>query len=141
MRTAITIGIHHGGEITELLAGVETSYSAQRKEFKALRMAGTHERFASIELWDSSSGRVARHKFKPSPQTPIPPPPPPHPAPPEAAPEAKNEQKPGKEKASSPAPTKQAEPPPDASNEEDFDEASEFDIQPLQPPKKKPRRK
>lgn len=65
MRTAITVGIHHGGEITELLFGVSTSLDEQRREVKKLRLAGSHERFESIELWESGSGRTIRHKFKP----------------------------------------------------------------------------
>jgi|GEM_PF-5558596 len=64
MRTAITIGIHHGGEIVELLAATPTPLDEQRRAFKALRAATSHEKFESIEFWDSGAGRILRHRFK-----------------------------------------------------------------------------
>jgi hypothetical protein len=64
MRTAITLGIHHGGEIVELLAAAPTPLDEQRRAFKALRAASSHERFESIEFWDSGAGRILRHRFK-----------------------------------------------------------------------------
>ena len=64
MRTAITLGIHHGGEIVELLAAAPTPLDEQRRAFKALRTGQSHERFESIEFWDSGAGRVLRHRFK-----------------------------------------------------------------------------
>ena len=64
MRTAITLGIHHGGEIVELLAATPTPLDEQRRAFKALRAAASHEKFESIEFWDSGAGRVLRHRFK-----------------------------------------------------------------------------
>lgn len=69
MRTAITIGIHHGGEIVEMLAAAPTSIDVQRRAFKQLRASPTHERFESIELWDSGVGRILRHRFKPHPSS------------------------------------------------------------------------
>lgn len=82
MRTAITIGIHHGGEITELLEGVTTSIEEQRKRFKAARAAETHDRFERIELWESGTGCSVIHRFrepKPAESKPTIPPPPPGP--------------------------------------------------------------
>lgn len=64
MRTAITLGIHHGGEIVELLAAAPTPLDEQRRAFKALRAAASHEKFESIEFWDSGAGRVLRYRFK-----------------------------------------------------------------------------
>lgn len=64
MRTAITIGIHHGGEIVELLAAAPTPLDEQRRAFKALRAATSHEKFESIEFWDSGAGRILRHRFR-----------------------------------------------------------------------------
>jgi hypothetical protein len=64
MRTAITLGIHHGGEIVELLAAAPTPLDEQRRAFKALRAADSHERFERIEFWDSGAGCVLRHRFK-----------------------------------------------------------------------------
>ena len=64
MRTAITLGIHHGGEIVELLAAAPTPLDEQRRAFKALRAAESHEKFERIEFWDSGAGCVLRHRFK-----------------------------------------------------------------------------
>ncbi len=86
MRTAITLGIHHGGEIVELLAAAPTPLDEQRRAFKALRAAASHEKFESIEFWDSGAGRVLRHRFKgtaPEAVAPASPPPPVEVPPPE----------------------------------------------------------
>jgi hypothetical protein len=64
MRTAITLGIHHGGEIVELLAAFPTPLDEQRTAFKALRAQTGHEKFERVEFWDSGNGRVLLHRFK-----------------------------------------------------------------------------
>ncbi|MFM7099927.1 MAG: hypothetical protein ACKO3N_02015 [Verrucomicrobiota bacterium] len=64
MRTAVTLGIHRGGEIVELLAAFPTAVDEQRRAFKELRREGTHDRFERIELWESGAGRVVQHRFR-----------------------------------------------------------------------------
>jgi hypothetical protein len=64
MRTAITIGIHQGGEIVELIAAPPTPLDEQRRAFKAMRAEVGHDKFESIEFWDSGAGRILRHRFK-----------------------------------------------------------------------------
>ena len=82
MRTAITIGVHHGGEITELLEGVSTPIEEQRARFKLARASETHPQFERIELWESDRGRAVHHRFREPKQTePTSPPPPPPPPP------------------------------------------------------------
>jgi hypothetical protein len=66
MRTAITIGIHHGGDIVEIIAAPPTPLDEQRRAFKAMRAEVGHDKFESIEFWDSGAGRVLRHRFKAS---------------------------------------------------------------------------
>jgi len=68
MRTALLIAVHIGGEITELLRGRETPLDEQRAEFKRLRLAGdNHDKWESLELWQSDGGITAKHRFKPVP--------------------------------------------------------------------------
>lgn len=68
MRTALLIAVHIGGEITELLKGRETPLDEQRAEFKRLRLAGdNHDKWESLELWQSDGGIVVKHRFKPVP--------------------------------------------------------------------------
>jgi hypothetical protein len=72
MRTALLIAVHIGGEITELLRGRETPLDEQRAEFKRLRLAGdNHDKWESLELWQSDGGIVVKHRFKPVPTTPV----------------------------------------------------------------------
>lgn len=75
MRTALTIAVHLGGEVTELLAGFETPIDQQRATFKQLRQIETHSVFERVEFWESGSGRVLKHGFKhvqATPEAPIP---------------------------------------------------------------------
>lgn len=64
MRTGLTIAVHLGGEITELLSGFETSIDEQRANFKKLQEIKTHEVFERVEYWEKDSGRVKQHKFQ-----------------------------------------------------------------------------
>jgi cell division protein FtsB len=66
MRTAITIGIHVGGAITELLVGPETPINEHRAAIKKLVAAGGDARkcIESVEMWQSDCGRVIKHRFK-----------------------------------------------------------------------------
>lgn len=64
MRTGLTIAVHLGGEITELLSGFETSIDEQRANFKKLQAIKTHEVFERVEYWEKDSGRVKQHKFQ-----------------------------------------------------------------------------
>lgn len=60
MRTAITIGFTHEGEV-ELLTGTEVSNAQQRE---ILRHApAQHERFARVEVWESDRGMTRSRKF------------------------------------------------------------------------------
>lgn len=63
MRTAITIGIHHGGEKTSLIHGVELTVDGHRDKFKKLPTDESHETFERIEVWESDSGCVRFRKF------------------------------------------------------------------------------
>jgi len=64
MRTGLTIAVHLGGEITELLSGFETSIDEQRANFKKLQAIKTHEVFERVEYWESGCGRVKQHRFQ-----------------------------------------------------------------------------
>lgn len=64
MRTAITIGIHHGGEKTSLITGAEVSVSDQLAGFKKLpEQNQPHEKFERIEVWESDSGKVRSRTY------------------------------------------------------------------------------
>lgn len=59
MRTAITIGIHHGGEKTSLISGTEISVGEQLARFRKLPAdRQPHDKFERIEVWESDSGKV-----------------------------------------------------------------------------------
>lgn len=101
MRTAVTIGLVAGSEVWEFLSGPETPLPDQRAAFKALRSQRHHERYAEVQLWESSGGIVLRNRFlpaspvatpAPSPSTALPPPEPEEPpvssGPPEVEPDA-----------------------------------------------------
>jgi len=75
MRTGLTIAVHLGGEITELIAGFEAPIDVQRADFKKLQAIKTHEVFERVEFWESGIGRVKRHQFdhvQAKPEAPIP---------------------------------------------------------------------
>jgi hypothetical protein len=77
MRTAITLAIHKGGELVEMLEGPLTPIDEQRVRFKQARQSRTHDTFQRIELWESGSGRVMHHDYYEvvAPQAPVEPPP------------------------------------------------------------------
>ena len=65
MRTAITIARTAQGETWEFLAGPDTPIPEQRAGFKKLRTDPEAAKVLSeIQLWESGSGLVMRHRFK-----------------------------------------------------------------------------
>jgi hypothetical protein len=64
MRTAITLAIHKGGELVEMVAGPLTSIDEQRADFKAMCQSKTHPQFERIEFWESGVGRLKYHNFR-----------------------------------------------------------------------------
>lgn len=57
MRTAITIGIEHGGKKASLMFGPEVGIDDQYSEFKKLpEESQVHEKFERVEVWESDSG-------------------------------------------------------------------------------------
>ena len=85
MRTTLLLGLIAGADVWEFIHGPETDVTTQRAEFKRLRGQREHDRYAVVELWDSGSGRIGRHRFGRSPAAPGSPAP--EPAPPAVPPE------------------------------------------------------
>ena len=64
MRTAITIGVLHGGQTSKVLIGPEVPIAEQISAFKQLPShKGPHKDFERIEVWDSGSGVVKTSRF------------------------------------------------------------------------------
>lgn len=64
MRTAITIGVLHGGQTSKVLHGPEVPIADQMSAFKQLPShKGPHNDFERIEVWDSGSGVVKTSRF------------------------------------------------------------------------------
>lgn len=114
MRTAITLAIHKGGELVEMLEGPLTPIDEQRARFKQARQAKTHDRFERIELWESGAGRILHHDYHELAAPPAPAEPPSTPVEPAPA-------------EPPPAPD---EPPAAEQTEADADASGEFDVQP-----------
>lgn len=66
MRTALTIGLIDGSDVWEFLSGPETQIADQRAAFKELRGTRHHTRYSEVQLWESGSGLVLRHRYIPS---------------------------------------------------------------------------
>jgi hypothetical protein len=63
MRTAITIGIRHGGKPTEVVSLPDVPIITQRSAFKLLRQEATNPLYERVELWDSGGGRMRTARF------------------------------------------------------------------------------
>lgn len=63
MRTALTIGLILGSDVWEFVHGPEADIPTQRADFKKLRASDAHPKYAEIQLWESGSGIVLRHRF------------------------------------------------------------------------------
>lgn len=64
MRTALIIGITHGGE-SVLVAGPEIGIDDQRKmRSEALSAGGVNDEFAEVQFWTSDAGKERVVKFK-----------------------------------------------------------------------------
>lgn len=120
MRTAITLAIHRGGELSEMVDGPQTPIDVQRANFKNARQSKTHPQFERIELWESGAGRVLHHNFREPEVEKVPQAEAPPPTPPQA------------EVTSDPAP----EPPPVEEVEESADE-SQGDFEVSRKPRKR----
>lgn len=68
MRHAVILALAHGSSIWQMLEGPETPIPEQRTRLKALRRLTTHAEFAEVQLWESDSGVVLRHRMKPTPE-------------------------------------------------------------------------
>ena len=64
MRTALTLGLVAGSDVTDLIAGRETDIMVQRAAFKALQAEAAPHKYAEIQLWESGTGIVKYHRFK-----------------------------------------------------------------------------
>lgn len=69
MRTAITLAIHKGGELVQMVAGPLTPIQDQRAMFKEASQSRTHPEFERIELWLSQGGIEKHHDYSGDPKT------------------------------------------------------------------------
>lgn len=86
MRTAITLGIVAGSDVTDLIAGVETGIVEHREAFKVMAAAPPPHKYAEIQIWESGAGIAKRFRFKAPPAAATAPAPAPAPKPAPTAP-------------------------------------------------------
>lgn len=67
MRTALTIGYTHGGEV-KVLALPDVDLTKQKDAIKELRDLRCHEELARVELWESGSGITKHKRFERTPK-------------------------------------------------------------------------